>query len=258
MMMDGASTPGDGVNRLDLGSPLINPARVTGTGNRVFVGANCRIDAHIVIEGHGNTVTIADNCTIIGHNARIGATITIHGDGNTVTIAEGCTLDGYFGVIGVADASLRIGAGTTMVQATVQLHEPGEIVFGRDCMISSQVYVSLSDMHPIYDRRTAERINPPASVVFGDHVWAGFRSMIMKGTKVGDGAVIAAGAVVSGPVPANAVMAGVPARLVREDVVWRRTLAEGPPEPMPHLTSARTASKPEVKPRKWTWWSAGS
>ena len=116
------------------------------------------------------------------------------------------------------------------MKGALQVHEMGSITIGRDCMISTLVYLSVSDIHPIYDRTTGERINPAASITIGDHVWLGLRSMIMKGARIESGAVVAAGSIVSGTVPANAVVAGSPARVIRENVVWHRDFQDDPSE----------------------------
>ena len=57
-------------------------------------------------------------------------------------------------------------------------------------------------------------------IVIGNHVWIGRRAMIMKGVTIGDGAVVAAGAIVTKDVPPNCVVAGVPARVVKENIFW--------------------------------------
>lgn len=252
-------------NLIDLRAAPRHPARVEGAGNHVVIGERAQVESQIAIIGDGNRLIIGEDCRVAGFapvgaglsladprqataasltiqgvgntieiapECRLGANLTIIGDNNHLRIGRDCTINGFLQLLCPTGSTLAVGAGTTMVQVTIQLHEPGEIVFGEDCMVSSQVYVSLSDIHPIYDRATGERINAAASVRVGDHVWLGLRSMIMKGATIGDGAVVAAGAILSGPVPANAVVAGVPARVVRENIVWRRELSEGAPEPM--------------------------
>jgi acetyltransferase-like isoleucine patch superfamily enzyme len=231
---------------------------VQGRGNRLDVGAGVSIVAFapagfaatvpdpasggshsIVIEGENNVVSVRAG-------TRLGVNLTIRGNGNRVEIGEGCHLHGFVNVL-CSDATLLVGARTTMVQGSIQLHEPGEIVFGEDCMISSQVYVALSDIHPIYDRATGLRINPAASVHVGNHVWAGLRCMILKGARIGDGAVIAAGAIVSGDTPAHAIVAGAPARVLREDIEWRRDFAVA--------TKSVATPAPLQKPRsRRRWW----
>ena len=56
----------------------------------------------------------------------------------------------------------------------------------------------------------------PAPVKLGRRVWVGSHATILPGVTVGDNAVIAAGAVVTKDVPANAVAAGVPAKVVKK------------------------------------------
>ncbi|MFN7237947.1 MAG: acyltransferase, partial [Brevundimonas sp.] len=70
------------------------------------------------------------------------------------------------------------------------------------------------------------------SVEIGDHVWLGLRSMVMKGSRIGDGSVVAAGALVSGEVEPACIVGGTPARVLRRGVVWRRDFDEAPPEPV--------------------------
>jgi acetyltransferase-like isoleucine patch superfamily enzyme len=52
-------------------------------------------------------------------------------------------------------------------------------------------------------------------VVLGDDVWIGARATLLKGTRIGSGAIVGAGAVVDFEVPPGAVVAGNPARIVR-------------------------------------------
>lgn len=64
------------------------------------------------------------------------------------------------------------------------------------------------DMH-----REKERSNPPVEI--GNDVWIGSNAVILCGVKIGDGAVIAAGAVVTKNVPPYGVVGGVPAKIIR-------------------------------------------
>jgi acetyltransferase-like isoleucine patch superfamily enzyme len=53
-----------------------------------------------------------------------------------------------------------------------------------------------------------------------DHVWIGCRAVILKGVTVGTGAIIANNAVVTKDVPPRTMVAGNPARVIKEDVIW--------------------------------------
>ncbi|MGH9270655.1 MAG: acyltransferase, partial [Ilumatobacteraceae bacterium] len=55
----------------------------------------------------------------------------------------------------------------------------------------------------------------PQPIVIEDGAWIGARSLVLRGVTIGRGAVVGAGSVVVHDVPANAVVAGVPARVLR-------------------------------------------
>lgn len=208
-------------------------AQVSVTGNRNRLVLEPGVD--LIREGlAGATATLEiigdDNEVRIGSGTRYGGRISVIGTRNRVDIGPSCNLFGSINFL-CADATLTIGRETTMVQGSIQLHEPGFIVIGDDCMISTQVYLSLSDIHPIYDLASGNRINPAASVTVGRHVWLGLRSMVMKGATIGDGSIVAAGAIVSGDVATNVVVAGIPARVVRAGVEWRRDFEPCEPNP---------------------------
>lgn len=90
-----------------------------------------------------------------------------------------------------------------------------EIVIGRDVMIAQAVTIRDTD-------HAFSRIDIPmnrqgvttAPIRIGDDVWLGHGAVILKGVNVGEGAIVAAGAVVKQDVPAYAIVGGVPARII--------------------------------------------
>jgi maltose O-acetyltransferase len=67
-----------------------------------------------------------------------------------------------------------------------------------------------------HDPQSAEFADRGGEVVIGDHAWVAFRALILPGVTVGEGAVVAAGAVVTRDVPPFTIVAGAPARPVGE------------------------------------------
>ena len=88
------------------------------------------------------------------------------------------------------------------------------ITIGSGVAVGHQVMILTSSHHiGAREKRAATWYAKP--VVIGDGVWLGARCIIMPGVTVGNGAIIAAGAVVNRDVPDNAMVAGVPGRVVK-------------------------------------------
>ncbi len=104
------------------------------------------------------------------------------------------------------------------------------VVLGKNCMMASNSYITDADWHDIYNRNSAP--GGSSSVVLEDNVWLGDSVIVTKGVRIGRNSVVGAGAVVVDDVPPNVVVAGNPARIVKEldadaDFVTRASLFEG-------------------------------
>ena len=96
------------------------------------------------------------------------------------------------------------------------------IEIGPHALISALVRVHDNDGHPLdaERRRRGEPITPAESapVTIGENVWVGAGATILKGVHIGRDAIIGTGAVVTADVPAGAVVAGNPGRVVKTEV----------------------------------------
>lgn len=92
----------------------------------------------------------------------------------------------------------------------------GAVTIGDRVMIGSGALILDSDLHPLdpHERSTYSENIQVKPVVIGNDVFIGARAIILKGATIGDRSVIGAGAVVTRAVPANAIAAGNPARIV--------------------------------------------
>lgn len=110
---------------------------------------------------------------------------------------------------------MRIGEGTWIGQQCF-LHSAGGIVIGRNVGIGPAVRV-LTSSHQLghLDRPILHAPIDVAPVTVDDGADIGVGAILLPGVRVGQGAQVAAGAVVAEDVPPYAVVAGVPARLVR-------------------------------------------
>ena len=115
-----------------------------------------------------------------------------------------------------------ISSGSLIIKGNGFLNENCQITcgdrieIGEGCFIGRDVIIRSYDAHQI--RKEGYQVVAP--IIIGNHVWIGQRAMILKGVTIGDGAVIAAGAVVTKDVPAHTIVAGVPAKVVEENVEW--------------------------------------
>jgi acetyltransferase-like isoleucine patch superfamily enzyme len=173
----------------------------------------------VEISGRDNTVFIAPE------NRLNRCLIHIHGNKCEVVIHEHCILSNLELWIEDDAGKIEIGSRTTVEGGHIAATEGREIVIGQDCMFSSKIEIRNGDSHAIFDAVSKERINPARPTIIGDHVWLGIGSRVLKGSSVGAGSVIAAGAIVLGHVQECAVYAGIPAKKGREGIVWKRDRA---------------------------------
>ncbi len=96
-----------------------------------------------------------------------------------------------------------------------------DLTIGNNCLFSTNIYIRTSDSHTVYDLNTKKPINKPKDVVIGNSVWLCYNTTILKGVKIADGSIVATGAVVSKTFSQNnVVLAGVPAKIIKENVAW--------------------------------------
>lgn len=184
---------------------------------RIEVGSNC----NITFEGKTRVEDASFLCfdcseVIIGNNVSFGKAMSVF-------VYQG--------------ASFRISGNVSFVKNTkINASHYTSIVIGNDCMFSQDNIIFAGDGHAIFDCMTQERKNSPLncgdekrdkfSVVIGDHVWVGIRSIILNKTKIGSGSIVGAGSVVKGTFPNNCAIAGNPAKVISENVAWSRNIMD--------------------------------
>ena len=111
-------------------------------------------------------------------------------------------------------AILKLGGGYVNHNLNLSCFE--NISIGNGVVISENVCIRDSDDHTISG--SPKPMTQP--IVIGDHVWIGMNATILKGVTIGNGAIIAAGAVVTKDVPENALVGGIPAKVIKTGVSW--------------------------------------
>lgn len=132
---------------------------------------------------------------------------------------------GEFQVFYSADITVFSGGvltlGNSFINNSCRIRCGKSITIGDGCAISHNVSILDSDFH-ILIRDGEPQPRHGSGIVIGDRVWIGTNATILKDVQVGDGAVIAAGSLVSKDVPPRALVAGSPARVVDTDIDWKK------------------------------------
>ena len=180
---------------------------------RVYLKHNLLCSPKLFRLRYGNIRSYIDGASNIGYDnidaIRIGAKSCI-GKYTTIVVTDrpGSSFKG---------SRLHIGSNTYIGECNNIRAAGGRIVIGDDCLISQHVTMVCSN-HCI-DR--CKRINEQGwtthnnFISIGNDVWIGSNSVILPGVTIHDGAVVAAGSIVTKDVPEYAIVAGNPARILK-------------------------------------------
>lgn len=135
------------------------------------------------------------------------------------------------------DSTVSLGHDVTATNACViSAVEGTSVIIGNDVMLASENEIRADDGHAIFDVESETRVNWSKNITIGDHVWVAKRAVLLGGASIGDGSVVGFGSIVTGTVPNNCVTAGVPAKVIRQNIAWER----------PHLSRAKPFYKPNA------------
>lgn len=93
--------------------------------------------------------------------------------------------------------------------------DAGKIVIGDHCMLGPGTCIA-AVTHPIDPVSRSQGVGIPQDVVLGNNVWTGANVTILPGVTLGDNVVVGGGSVVTKSFPDNVVIAGNPARIIKE------------------------------------------
>ena len=146
------------------------------------------------------------NIDVYGKNISLGENVHIRTSRNVITQICAWNKNNCNGIIKIGD-NVLISPGVRIISAE-------EIIIDSNVMIASNVYISDSDWHGIYDR-----INTPGSskkIHIEENSWIGEGSKISKGVRIGKNSIIGLGSVVTSDVPDNEIFGGNPAKKIGE------------------------------------------
>lgn len=189
-------------NKIQYKNALLKKCRMElkGSDNEIIIDRLATLN-HCLIHIQGN-----HNRIFIGSSVFLNYTeLWIENEGNVLEIRQKTSMDGKKEY----PVHLAVIEGTKMI-------------IGEDCMFSSGVELRTGDSHSIVDS-DGKRVNASRDIVLGEHIWAGTRSLILKGTRIGSDCVIGAGSIVTGSFEEEGcAIAGNPAGVVRRQISWKR------------------------------------
>lgn len=175
----------------------------------------------VVNRGKNSTATIEKTLRVISWGGDlanssislgVNAQLTVRGNfeigpGVHLSVSKNAALD-------IGGRQNSSGSGITsrsrvMVERSVKI--------GADCIIAWDVFISDSDWH---DLKGSDRIR---DVTIGDNVWIAHGVSVVKGASIPNGCIVGAKSMVSaGTFPEKSLLAGIPAKVIRSNVEWKR------------------------------------
>lgn len=135
---------------------------------------------------------------------------------------EGSCFIGHGSKISVAEGAILSFGNNFTCTAETSIAAVKSISFGSGCMLSWDILVMDTDWHTITDYNN-NVINAPKSIVIGNNVWIGCRSIIMKGVNIAAGTVVAAGSIITKDVlEQNCIIGKNPIQVIKRNVLWER------------------------------------
>ena len=162
-------------------APKINFGKFLKLGNHVYISALSK-----------NGVTFGNNVGI-GDFSRIIVSTSLNQVGDYIKIGDN---------VGIGEFAYRGGA--------------GGLEIGNECIVGQ--YLSCHPENHVYDDINVSIRHQGVTrkgIKIGNNCWIGSKVTILDGVEIGDGSIIAAGAVVNKSFPANSIIGGVPAKLIK-------------------------------------------
>lgn len=195
----------------------VEPAAVImgAEGNQVSFESPEAFFGKIKFKGEGNIIRFVGGSHFRG-------IIKVHGANHLIEFGAHSNIKGRIFVNG-ANRRVIFGAHTTAEEINVVCGENQDIIIGKDCMFSREIVIRTSDAHSVVDAETGKRLNPAQPIVIGDHVWVGQRAMINKGSVIPTNSIVGAASFVNGSFEEEGIiLAGTPARVVKQGITWNR------------------------------------
>jgi acetyltransferase-like isoleucine patch superfamily enzyme len=162
----------------------------------------------------------------VGANTQITGTIDKRSKKSNIIIGENCLIQGNL-VTETEESSINIGnnvfiGGGTIIDCVRSVTVEDDVLISYQCILADSNNHSISysirknDLADWKQGKHDWSTTKSSQIKISRGAWIGVRTIILKGVKIGEGAVVGAGSVVTQDVPAWTIVAGNPARVIRE------------------------------------------
>ncbi|MCT4616235.1 MAG: acyltransferase [Marinifilaceae bacterium] len=148
--------------------------------------------------GHLSSISIGDNCLLISGKRR----------GTACSIYSPVKFRTYKGGKIIIKDDVELSGTSITVRST-------SCTIGSKTMIAPNCIIMDSDFHTVSPKyRRNPGFENDREIIIGENVWIGSRSTILKGVKIGDNSIVAAGSVVTKNIPSDQMWGGIPAKFI--------------------------------------------
>lgn len=202
-------------------SVITSPGQISEVQDNTIIGTPTMINSKIVFEKNAKNNILFIEPGVILENASINFS-----NENALIILRKSYHHYRISAFAHRNTVLAIGKNNFFGRANIIVSEGKQVIIGDDGLISWGITIRVADPHLLYSIDTHKRINPSASVFIGDHVWIGQASMLLKGTVLGSGSILAATATISNKiVPSNTVWGGYLQNRFMKECFLQKTLS---------------------------------
>ena len=198
--------------KIHAGTIFATSIRIAKNNNATFSGKlhYCKLQ----IYGNNNQITTkGDVCHTL---------IKIDGNNNQVIIENDVVIQKGKFVLRGSNCNIIIRKGTSIGSADIVcMGKKNSVSIEENCMLSENIDIWNTDAHPIFDGRE-NIVNPSESIYIDKHVWLCKGCRILKGVSIGPNSIVAMGAIVTSDIPNNVICAGIPAKIIRENINWNK------------------------------------
>lgn len=183
-------------------------------GNNIKLNGKKIQKCDIKIQGKNNKLILGEGSTLRK------AKIRIEGENHEVLIGKNSMINKTSIEIYGNNGNLIIGDRASFGKVRFVMGEGKNVIIGDEALFSYDIEIRNTDSHYIFTEGEDKVTNIGKDIIIKDHVWIGAGSKILKGVTIDNGAVVGGSSVVVKNIEANTVVAGNPAKKIKEKIYW--------------------------------------